>query len=462
MKRHPLAISFGGVIVFVLGGLVINHQFQSTIPAYVQIDSLSMGGLTKNEATEKLEKWWLSKENQQIQLISSDPDISIRTTPKLCGVSLDQEKTFNKIPVRSLIGHLWAGLRGKDIKPQNFPYRLRYQPEKATHFKKEVLSKVPHSRSARAYFKNGQIILHKEKPGFELDQAKLVQSVEVALNTDGEAILPLNKSKKLITSKELEQITGIESKYSTTFPIDLAKRNHNIRIASQLLNGHILLSGQTLSFNKIVGKRTENNGFELAIVYKNGKKVPGVGGGICQVSTTLYNAALLANLKILQRQNHSMPVGYVPLGRDATVDYDSIDLIIENSQSHPVAIASEYTQGRLTFTILGKNNPSQKVEIETVVKGIWPPAVQYIEDPALPPGIEKIIDKGGKKASVLTYRIVYENGKKISKQFLGRSYYRGAPTIIALNRSSKSNPEDHSSKVAPNESKVEDENPQDN
>ncbi len=455
MKTKSLILSFLAIAFFVVGGLVINNQIEPTIPAYISINSLNIAGLTKYQAMTKLKKWWTQKENQPIRLISSDPDINIQTTPKACGIFLNQEATFHPVPIRSLFGHLLAGLRGKDIKSQNFPYVLSYNPDAAKNFKKEVLSKIPGTRSARAYLKEGQIVLEKEKQGFELDQANLAKSVEVALNSDGEAILPLKKAKKQITSKELKQITGIESEYSTTFPLYLTHRNQNIRIASQLLNGHILLPGQTLSFNQIVGKRTAKNGFELAIVYRNGKQVPGVGGGICQVSTTLYNVALLANLKILKRQNHSIPVGYVPLGRDATVDYDSIDLVIQNSQNHPIAVSSKYVPGRLTFAILGKNNPSQKIEIETVVKGIWPPKIQYIQDPSLPPGTQKVIEKGGKRASVLTYRTVYQNGKKVSKQFLGTSYYRGAPTIIALNKATSSSPKENLQEVNSNSLKQE-------
>src|SRR5262249_4274073 len=159
------------------------------------------------------------------------------------------------------------------------------------------------------------------------------------------------------------------------------------------------------SFNGTVGRRTEKAGFQIAGVYKNGKHDFDVGGGICQVSTTLYNAALLDDLKIVERHNHSMPVAYVPLGRDATVDYGALDLEIANNSDHPIAINSEFHPGKLTFRILGKKDKSLDVKIESDGSQRWDPGTQLVSDPSLPAGKRKVIDKGSSGRQVSTYRL---------------------------------------------------------
>jgi vancomycin resistance protein YoaR len=194
------------------------------------------------------------------------------------------------------------------------------------------------------------------------------------------------------------------------------------------------MPGETLSFNGIVGRRTLKRGFKLAGVYKNGKHDTGIGGGICQVSTTLYNASLLGNLKIRRRSNHSLPVAYVPLGRDATVDYGNLDLVIENSYTTPLAVVSQYEPGRLTFRLLGKRDPDLEVKITSKPGRTdrQPEEVETVNDPKLPLGVQKIVEPGSIRRSVLTYRKIYRGGRLVETQPLGASYYGGGTKIIAV------------------------------
>src|SRR5579862_1701627 len=123
---------------------------------------------------------------------------------------------------------------------------------------------------------------------------------------------------------------------------------------------------------------TAKGGFREAPVLKNGKHDVDIGGGICQVSTTMYNAAVLANLKIVKRNNHSIPSVYVPIGRDATVDWGSLDLVIGNPTDKPVAVCSNYLNGKITFRILGQKDPSIKVKVETAHERSWGRSAEMI------------------------------------------------------------------------------------
>jgi vancomycin resistance protein YoaR len=158
----------------------------------------------------------------------------------------------------------------------------------------------------------------------------------------------------------------------------------------------------------------------------------GVGGGICQVSSTLYNASLFADLQIVQRHNHSMPVAYLPVGRDATVDYGSLDLELKNNLSTPIALNSDYKAGTLTFRVLGKKDPGLAIKIESSDSQTWSGPVKTVMDPKIPIGQKKILEKGSSGRSIHTYRVVYKDGKEIARESLGRSLYKGGERVIAV------------------------------
>ena len=122
----------------------------------------------------------------------------------------------------------------------------------------------------------------------------------------------------------------------------------------------------------------------------------------------------------------------MPVGRDATVDYGNIDLVIENSFDHPIAIAPEYKPGRITFRILGTKNDQLSVKVVTDEHKSWDTGLETLVDKNLKPGAKKVIEKGSRGHSIKSYRLVYENGKLVAKEPLGRSYYRGAKRIVAV------------------------------
>jgi len=175
-------------------------------------------------------------------------------------------------------------------------------------------------------------------------------------------------------------------------------RGTNVAVAASKINGKILLPGETFSFNGTVGRRTVANGFKPAPEYQNGQTVTGIGGGTCQVSTTVYSAALYADLKIVKRSNHSMSVSYVPLGQDATVTDGGIDLKFMNNTDYPVKISAVTGGGKITVSIIGT-----KPEAPKTVK----------------------ISHKSSDGGVRTTRYVYDsNGKLIKEEDMGLSKYK--------------------------------------
>ncbi|MCB6364758.1 VanW family protein [Intestinibacillus massiliensis] len=156
--------------------------------------------------------------------------------------------------------------------------------------------------------------------------------------------------------------------YTTSYNPRQTNRNTNIRLAASAISGTVLQPGEVFDFNKVVGQRTEAKGYKVATVYSGGEAVDGIGGGICQVSSTLFNAALLANMQITTRSSHGLRVHYLPAGRDATVSWGGPEFRFKNSNSYPVKITASYdsAKGKLTFHILGPSNatpPQTKIAV---------------------------------------------------------------------------------------------------
>jgi vancomycin resistance protein YoaR len=290
-------------------------------------------------------------------------------------------------------------------------------------------------KPAKVSYENGSIVRHYEVPTFSLDESKIAEVMLAAVES-GEArfTLPMSKNAPKIPDEMLDRITEVMAEFSTSFNETQANRSSNIRLACKALNGQIVMPGEELGYNTVVGKRTAENGYKEAPVFKNGKKVLDNGGGVCQVSTTMFNAALFADLEIVKRTNHSRPVPYVPMGRDATVDYSSgVDLVVKNPYDFPIAINSEVKGNTVTFRILGQKDESKTIAIITTGHTYWANAVRYVDDPAAPVGKEVVVDSGAGGGTCQTWRVVKRNGVEVKRENIGKSRYPGAAKIIARN-----------------------------
>ena len=259
------------------------------------------------------------------------------------------------------------------------------------------------------------------------------------LNSDNpgeprEIELPLTITTPYVTEESLKASLFRDdlSTFATRFNQNSENNRNravNIGLASKSIDGTLLLPGETFSFNEVVGPRTTAKGYKIAHVFVAGQIQDGTGGGICQVSTTLYNAALRANLEVLERHNHMFTVGYVPLGTDAAVSYGYADLVFKNTTSSPLKIRAIVTEdNRMIFSLLGTNaEPGIHVKLVTeLIKTVSPP-VEYREDWGLPNGTVIVEDEGQSGAIVDTYIKVYNGESLIKEVKLGRSVYQAIP-----------------------------------
>lgn len=277
-------------------------------------------------------------------------------------------------------------------------------------------------------------VIEPEVVGIKLDKEETKRILaENAHNTEVYEI-PAKITKPEVTAKMLEDkyVNKVIASYSTSLGGSTANRIANVALAASKINGYVLNPGKRFSYNKVVGPRTAATGFKMAHVYVGNEVVDGIGGGICQVSSTLYNAVIMADLKIVSRTNHSMPVSYVPLGRDATVSYGSIDFVFENDKSYPVSIKAAVNGMTLTVSIVGTTDMDYTVDFVSSTVSTLAFSTVNVEDETLNEGETKTISNGSNGYVANSYRVYKKDGKEYSRKFEVKSTYYPVPAKVAV------------------------------
>ena len=281
-----------------------------------------------------------------------------------------------------------------------------------------------------AYIIDEPFEVHPEVEGIDFD----VEIAKEILKEDKEEyIIPLIITKPEITLDQLGEEAFPEqlSTFTTRYDVSDVDRTTNLTLACQKINGTVLLAGDTFSYNDVVGARTVAAGYKNAKIYEAGQVVDGLGGGICQISSTLYNAALLANLEIVERRNHQFVTSYVEAGRDATVVYGSTDFKFKNTRKYPIRIVATAKAGIATISIYGiKEEEEYTFKFSPKTISTIPYPTQYIDDSTLPTGTEVVKQKGTSGLIIETYMSKYLNGKLVSTELLSRDTYNAMARIV--------------------------------
>lgn len=232
---------------------------------------------------------------------------------------------------------------------------------------------------------------------------------------------------------DIEFYQDVLGSYTSKYNGNLVNRTKNVSLAANFVNGTVIMPGQRFSYNKVVGKRTSERGFRQATVYTGEGTEEGLGGGICQVSSTIYCAQLRANLKTVSRTNHSYTITYVPLGQDATVSYGVLDYVFENDTPYPIKIQTIMGNGKLTVNILGtKVDKLLTYDIVSVTNSTIAKKEIQKEDPTIPAGQTKIKQNGQSGAVVSTYKVYYKDGVEINREYIGKSTYVPMNKIVLV------------------------------
>ena len=290
---------------------------------------------------------------------------------------------------------------------------------------------------------SGGIAIVPAKPGLEVNvprtaSAILAAAVSAQRRTAKLAVAVSQPERSTADAKAMG-VTGVVGSYTTTYG-GTPGRLHNVQLVAQLIDGALIAPGAQFSFNGTTGERTAEKGFEEAPVIINGELQNGLGGGICQVSTTVFNAAYEAGLQIDARTNHALYISHYPTGRDATVNYPDLDLKITNDTRHWLLLRTFVGAGSLTVNFYGTPQ-SRRIESETgdlVVTG--PVPVKKLEDPTLFKGESEVDLVGSPPRETSVHRKVYlENGTLLHDDTWS-SHYVGEPTVIRVGTKDKPKP----------------------
>lgn len=285
---------------------------------------------------------------------------------------------------------------------------------------------------------SGKFVFAGEENGFAIDQDKLAADISQALKDkkfDAKITATGSDVAPEISAASAKEKYKTISSFTTNTTAN-QNRNTNVRLAAEAINGTVIKPGQEFSFNGTVGQRTEAKGYKGAAAYNNGEVVQEIGGGVCQVSTTLYNAVFKAGLKISSRRSHTFGPSYVTPGRDATVSWDQPDFKFINNSSTAIGLRASYADQKVTVSVYGIpiledgitwDLDSKKVE------DLGTPNPTYEEDQTLQPGEEVIKSKGSAGSRWETYKVVYKNGKEISRELDHKTTYKGHTPVVRRN-----------------------------
>ena len=270
-----------------------------------------------------------------------------------------------------------------------------------------------------------------------IDFAISIDEAKAMLKTKkSEYTIPLKVIYPSVTTDSIgaEAFPDLLSSYTTSYATSNSNRSNNIALAASKLDGTVIMPGETFSYNETIGKRTVSAGFKEAGAYSNGQVVTEVGGGICQVSSTLYNAVLRVNLEIVSRKNHNFQVSYVPIGTDATVSWQQPDFKFKNNRNYAIRIKATTSNKKITIQVYGlKQADDYEVEIQSERTGTIQYKTTYTTDSSLRKGQSKVIQKGSNGATSITYKILKRNGEVVSKEVISRDKYQPHNQVIARN-----------------------------
>lgn len=274
---------------------------------------------------------------------------------------------------------------------------------------------------------NKVFIIQNEVVGIELDRVELYSRISNRfLNGEDLKIeVPIKKLLPSVIGADLKKFTNLRADFSTDISNSSADRKHNIKNALNSLNRVEIAPNQVFSFNKTVGRRTKSNGYRTAKIIVNNEFVDGIGGGVCQVSTTLYNSALLSGLEIIEANKHSKQISYVKYGFDAMVNFGSSDLKFRNNTNEKITIITNYSSKSARIRIFGESLGGVNYKLTNEIVSITEPKVEIKYDNA-----QEYLDKveyddeyfylrrGGRGMEVKSYREKYDGGKLVSRELL--------------------------------------------
>ena len=434
LKRLKIAILLSLIIVSFSNVVLSNAiRFDGKIHKNVYVRNIDLSNLSKEEAIEKINK--ALKYNDCFSLKLNDKEYDFYKESIDVNYNVDDlvEEAYQVGRNNGIISNMRIkvdlNLGHKIILDYGFTYNEK-KLENYLNFIYENIYTKPVNSSIR--IKEGNIVVSKEKYGYKLDKDKLksiiLSKIENIDNNDEE--IPIIKIKPHYLYNQLIKVNDVLGSFETYFNPKNENRSNNISLASSATSNILLEKGEVFSFNANIQNSHINKYLKEAPVIVNGKQEKGIGGGMCQVSSTIYNAALYADMDIINVKNHSIPSPYIEKGRDATVSGGFIDLKFSNKFATPIFIYNKISGNKITSTIYGNKKDNLDIGIITKVTDIINNKTVRENSEEYPLGEKVIVQEGRKGYKVETYR-VYKNSHLGNKtEYISESYYPPQDKIV--------------------------------
>lgn len=440
-NRKTLFISLAlilSVLIFVGFSTLFYLRDRHLIAEGVFISEVSVGNLTQDQAKEIMDEEIQRLMGQTVKLnVDQDsPELKLGDLGLLISSDTALKEAYDVSRTGSIMNRVSTKISAS--KGISFSLSQQWDDEKLLQGLNQNLGKF-NQPSVDASFDispQNTMIIKKEQIGRVIDNENLISKIKEIdiFKPVPEIAVQYKEQLPLLTAAQLEdqKITGLLASYTTRFDPSQTARTENVRIATKAMDKSIVKPGDTLSFNQIVGQRTVEAGYKDAYIIVNGQFVPGLAGGICQVSSTLYNTGLLANLPVTQRSNHDLAISYVPLGQDATVAYPDLDLKFKNDTGAYLLVRTKVGNSSVTIELYGKVIPGQEVIISNTIESVIPFEEQRLVDETLAHGASIVKQEGQPGYIVKSFRTIKMNGQVLKTEPLKQSRYSPLPKIIAV------------------------------
>lgn len=430
--------------VLVVSGIISGgaHAAASpTIPQGVEVEGIDLSNMTPEEAKAALNDFIDQVKGRTLHLTDGQ-DVVMDIPFSQFGVDIADPgvvDTLSRIGSGGNILKRYKALR--DVQNGHGDYQIRFTCDTAAleNILNERAGEVNREPEDAILVRHGgQLLITDEVIGRTLKAAETAQLVSDTITRgwdrqDLSIEAAFDQAAPAHTAQELSVVQDVLGTYTTSFAGSSYNRIENIKNGAAKIDETVLYPGDEFSFTQAVAPFTSDNGYYLAGGYASGKTVDTMGGGICQVSSTLYNTVLRSELTVLERTNHMMTVGYVPLGADATIAEPTIDFKFRNDYEYPVYIEA-YTYGSsVTVTFYGEETRPQNrtLEFESVTEQTINPGPDVVtEDPTLPEGYEKVTQSAHTGYVASFYKLVYVDGNLESRELINRSTYNAYPRYV--------------------------------
>ncbi|ALP04915.1 Vancomycin B-type resistance protein VanW [Clostridioides difficile] len=413
-KKLVIAIGAVALVVIIFIGIMCMQFKGEKIAKNTYVNGVNIGKLTKSQAKQELAKKY---KLENVDFNYNDKSWKVKSKDLNLSTDLDKtvENAYNLNRKSGFFGNLSKTISANFGRKSNLVVVINYDKNKLKAEMEKIAKEIDVDvKDATLDISGEKVKVIPDSDGLKMDISKSMENFDNQTkkgNYKNELVVKATPAK--VKKEQLANIDTNLGTYSTTFKTSQINRSINIKLATDNISNVLLMPGETFSFNKHTGKRSKENGYKSAPVIMEGEMEEDYGGGVCQVSSTLYNSVLYAGLEIVNVKNHTIPSSYVPKGRDATVADSGIDFLFKNNLKHPVYIKNYVSGNQIVCNIYGSAEDKQNITISTKLDGVSQTTMKRVNDPTMPKGKEKV-DKSGRNAySVSTYRTFNDaNGKK--------------------------------------------------